>query len=60
MVTRLEVFKPWGHGLDVELEFTDNEAVISPAFSPTHSLRDLNILPILLPNDDKVNGMPMP
>ena len=46
-------------GLDRDLEFGDNEAVVCPALCTAHGLCDSYILPIPLPHDDIVDEMPM-
>lgn len=39
--------------------FRHNHAMASPAFNTTHGLNDVGILPVLFPNNYKVNQMPV-
>ena len=46
-------------GLDVQLSFGDDEAVVCPTVCATHGLGHSHIPPVLGPDDDVISEMPV-
>ena len=45
--------------LDRDVEFRDDEPVVSPAFGAAHGFCHSDVLSVLFPNDDIVDEMPV-